>query len=121
MNSRNRWPDLLNLAFGAWLFVSPWVLGTSDDGASSWTAWIVGALVVAVSLVALAAPALAVDEGVGLALGVLLLVAPWLFGYADVDSANANAWIVGPLVALVSFWGVTAARQFGARAHGAHA
>ncbi len=121
MNSRNRWPDVLNLGLGAWLFISPWVLGTSGDGASSWTAWIAGVLVAAVGVVALAAPALALDEGAGIVLGVLLFLAPWLFGYADVGSANANAWIVGPLVALVSLWGVTAARQLSSHAHGAHA
>lgn len=121
MKSRNRWPDVLNLVLGVWLFISPWVLGTSDDGASSWTAWIGGVLIAAVGVVALAAPALAFDEGVGIALGALLFLAPWVFGYADVGSANANAWIVGPLVALVSIWGVTEARQFGAHVHGAHA
>lgn len=121
MNSRNRWPDVANLGLGVWLFISPWALGTSDDGSSSWTAWTVGVLIVAVSVIALGAPALALDEGAGVVLGVLLFVAPWLFGYADVASANTNAWIVGPLVALASLWGVVAARQFGARVHGAHA
>jgi hypothetical protein len=40
------WEEWLNLALGAWLFASPWVLGFSTSVLLMWNAVIVGALVV---------------------------------------------------------------------------
>ena len=40
------WEEWINLALGAWLFASPWVLGFSTSVLLMWNAVIVGALVV---------------------------------------------------------------------------
>jgi hypothetical protein len=40
------WEEWTNLALGAWLFASPWVLGFSSSALLMWNAVIVGALVV---------------------------------------------------------------------------
>jgi hypothetical protein len=42
------WEDWGNLVLGAWLFASPWILGYVGSGA--WNAWIVGAVVVVISI-----------------------------------------------------------------------
>lgn len=42
------WEDWGNLILGAWLFISPWVLGFG--GSASWDAWIVGILIAAISI-----------------------------------------------------------------------
>jgi hypothetical protein len=42
------WEDWGNLILGAWLFISPWLLGFGGSG--SWNAWIVGALVAIISI-----------------------------------------------------------------------
>lgn len=34
------------LVLGAWLLAAPWILGFAAIGATAWTAWIVGILVV---------------------------------------------------------------------------
>jgi len=39
------WEEWINLLLGAWLFISPWVLGFSSDATISWNAWIVGILI----------------------------------------------------------------------------
>jgi len=50
------WEEWTNLALGAWLFVSPWVLGFSSSAFLMWNAVIVGALVVVLAGLAIAPP-----------------------------------------------------------------
>ena len=38
-------PHWVNLIFGIWVFISPWVLGYAALSAIAWSAWIIGALV----------------------------------------------------------------------------
>lgn len=47
------WEEWANLALGAWLIVSPWILGFAANAGAMWTAMVVGVLVAAVSLWAL--------------------------------------------------------------------
>ena len=39
------WEEWINLLLGAWLFISPWVLGFTSNATISWNAWIVGILI----------------------------------------------------------------------------
>lgn len=39
------WEEWVNMAIGAWLVISPWVLGFSGRGGAAWNAVIVGFLV----------------------------------------------------------------------------
>jgi len=66
MKAWTRWQQWVNLIAGAWIFIliagawifiSPWILGSSQDPASSWGAWVLGALLVVAALWALAVPA----------------------------------------------------------------
>jgi hypothetical protein len=43
-------PHWINLIFGIWVFISPWVLGYAALSAIAWAAWIIGALVVILSV-----------------------------------------------------------------------
>jgi hypothetical protein len=54
------WQEWANAVFGVWLVISPWVLGFSALAAAAWNAVIVGVLVVA-----LAVWALATDKDIG--------------------------------------------------------
>ena len=41
----------INIVFGAWVFISPWVLGfASVASAIAWSAWIIGALVLLIAI-----------------------------------------------------------------------
>lgn len=42
----NPWEEWVNLALGAWLLVSPWLLGFSTSASLMWNAVIVGLLIV---------------------------------------------------------------------------
>lgn len=44
------WEDWGNLILGAWLFISPWILGFVTGGVAAWNAYIVGALVALISI-----------------------------------------------------------------------
>ncbi len=47
-------PDWINIVLGAWVFISPWVLGFVGLAAIAWSAWIIGAVVVLLSAWAVA-------------------------------------------------------------------
>lgn len=50
------WEEWTNLALGAWLFASPWVLGFSSSALLMWNAVIAGTLVVVLAGWAIAPP-----------------------------------------------------------------
>jgi uncharacterized membrane protein HdeD (DUF308 family) len=98
-----RLQDWANLVLGALLFISPWVLGYSADAYAGWTAWIGGILIAALAVAALAAFA-QWEEWVNLALGVLVLVSPWVLGFAANLAALWAHVVLGLLVAVLAAW-----------------
>jgi len=121
----NRWQDWLNLILGAWLFISPWVLGFANtataNGATTTTslaagnAWIFGVIVVLLSIAALVR-AQPWEEWLNVAAGVWLFISPWVLRYSHTPNALWNALIVGALVFILAVWDLntlpdTASRQ----------
>jgi len=47
------WEEWVNLAVGAWLIVSPWILGYAGVGWFAWTSVLSGLIIVVLSLLAL--------------------------------------------------------------------
>jgi len=91
---------LLGLAFG----VAPWVFGYSNDTYAMWTSVILGAAIVLFS----GYKALVQDReqkweywAVGL-VGVLAVVAPFVFGFTALTAALWASIIIGGLVVLLS-------------------
>ncbi|MDQ5810628.1 MAG: SPW repeat protein [Actinomycetota bacterium] len=82
---------------GAYLFITPWVLGTSRDEASSANAWIVGACIVVATLRVPIVSVPRVAERIKVGLGAWLLASPFVLGFAG-SAAGWNAWIVGALI-----------------------
>ncbi len=97
-----RWQEGVNILAGAWLFLSPWILGFS--GSPAWIAWVIGVLVVAVAVWAMFVDEARTAEWTGALLGAALFVSPWLWGYAGI--ARTNAWIIGAVVIVASLWAV---------------
>lgn len=102
---RRYWQDWANLAVGVWLFVSPWVLGYADLRSAAWDSWLMGVVVAAVSAAALIlfAPW---QEWVNVIMGVWLLVAPWVMGFASSENSAAlwNHVAVGLVVGGLALW-----------------
>ena len=43
------------------------------------------------------------EDWLGIALGALLLVSPWIFGYSDSSAATMNALVMGSILVLEEF------------------
>jgi hypothetical protein len=99
-----RWQDWVNLALGAWMIISPWVLGFADpNSAAAVSAWVLGAGIVIFAGMA-ASMRKAWEEGINILLGVALLASPWGFEFAAQSTPTSNAVIVGVLVAALALW-----------------
>jgi hypothetical protein len=92
-----KWRKWATVLLGAYLFIAPWIFGTSGDEASSANAWIVGACIVAATLRVPIVSGQWAAELTRVGLGVWLLASPFALGFAG-SGAAWNAWIVGTLI-----------------------
>lgn len=97
-----RWQDWIGLMLGIWLFLSPWWLGYVDMAGAALSAWIIGLATIIVFSVALGQPC-PWEEGVNIALAVLLFAAPFAFWFVESWIAW-NHWIMGVLIAGDALW-----------------
>ena len=99
-------PDWLQLVVGAWVFVSPWILGVAIGSNAAWTAWILGALIVLVALWALAMPDMPWPEYIQIVLAVVLFVSPWVIGFTDNTNFSWSCWISAVVLAALAAWSI---------------
>jgi hypothetical protein len=92
-----------NLVLAALLFIAPWVVGFSGESAAAWTAWLS-----AVALAILAGCELIRfaewEDGVGAGIGIWLIVAPWVAGFATDRAAQWAHIVIGLLAIVFSAW-----------------
>lgn len=105
MSEGRRTQDWINLLLAACLFISPWVIGFVADGTPARNAWIVATALAVIAIAALTAFA-EWEEWLNLALGVWLMAAPWLLGFASHLEAMWTHVIFGALAFAVSAWAV---------------
>lgn len=112
MKSRH-WQDWVNLVFGLWVLVSPWMIAhvmasrTSPAGVAGtamWDHYVVGLAVVAVAAIALFYMFAIWEEWLIIVLGVWLLISPPIFGFESATVLMWNAMIIGALVVLFAGW-----------------
>ena len=78
----------LDYATGVLLIVAPWLFGFANGGAAQWVPVVLGVGVIGVALLTAYEWGMArvipmpVHLGIDLVSGLLLLVSPWLFGFA---------------------------------------
>ena len=113
---RGRYQDLVNLACGVLLFISPWVLRFSGDMMATRSAWITG-VVVAIFAVAALVQFAEWEEWISLLLGVWMIAAPWVVSFSTVGVAVAAFVILGIVVALASMSEIWQVRHPQAMAH----
>lgn len=87
--------DWAEVVIGVVAALSP--LWLSTDTTAMWTMVVLGALIALDGLVSLAMPGMVYGEGVQIALGVLLFIAPWVMGYTEFNGASWTSWIAGVL------------------------
>jgi len=93
--------DWINLICGALLFVSPWALGFADNVMAASTTW-VGGVVIAVMGIAALVQFAEWEEWVALIAGVLMIIAPWVLGFAAITYAVWTCVVLGVVVAVAS-------------------
>jgi hypothetical protein len=103
MNRVKHWQDPVNALLGAWLMVSPWVLGYQGVVVAMVSTMAIGAVLVASSVGAMSLPA-AWEEWLDVVLGVALMLAPFLLGFNGVDAALQNALLTGAVVTFLALW-----------------
>lgn len=101
-----RWQDLVMLVLGVWLFLSPFILQYADAAVmAAWNSYILGVGVVLFAGAALYRPQLW-EEWVNLALGMWLIVAPFVLGFDTHALATWNHIIAGLLIGGDALWSI---------------
>src|SRR5262245_33002046 len=97
--------DWINLVLAVCLFISPWVVGYVADTTPAWNAWIIGVVLAILSIATLSAFA-EWEEWINFALGIWLIISPWVLRFAPDTNARWTQVILGILVAAVAAWAV---------------
>ena len=103
MKRVKHWQDVVNAMLGAWLILSPWVLGFQGVVIATTSTVAVGAILVASSVGAMQVPA-AWEEWLDVILGVALMLSPVMLGFDAVRPALQNALISGGAVTVLAIW-----------------
>jgi SPW repeat len=93
--------DWINLICGVLLFLSPWALGFSGDVMAARAAWIGGVVMFILAVAALVQFA-EWEEWVELIVGALVVISPWVLGFAAVHAAMWSCVVLGVIVVLAS-------------------
>ena len=110
------WQDPVNALLGAWLLLSPWVVGFADERIAMFNFVAVGVLLIAAAIGAIVVPK-AWEEWVEVALGVWLMASPWLLGFAGNMVAMQNALFCGLLVTVLALWVLGTDDEYGGWLH----
>ncbi len=102
MKKWTRWEDWVAIAAG--LAVALSTMFVPAMGSSVAIMLVLGVLLIISGLVNLAMPGLVAMEYVQGALGVLLIISPWIGGYADAMTFGAAwmSWVCGAIVVVVA-------------------
>lgn len=103
MKRVKHWQDFVNALLGAWLLLSPWVLGFQGVVVATVSTMAVGALLIASSAGAMQVPQ-AWEEWLDVMLGVVLMLLPVLLGFDAVRPALLNALGAGGAVTALALW-----------------
>ena len=94
--------DYIKLALAAFLILTPWIFGFTSVAVVSGNTWISGAVIGLASIAAIVALA-EWEEWVSLALGLWVMISPWVLGFhTTVISAMRADVAVGIAVALIA-------------------
>ncbi|HAM27156.1 MAG TPA: hypothetical protein DCP11_10805 [Microbacteriaceae bacterium] len=104
-----RWQDWAVVAAGAYAALS--VIWTTQAGASLLMLMILGVVLAGSGLWSLAMPDLVSMEWVHIAVGVLLLIAPWVGAFSTHAGAAWTSWICGAIGVIAGALAVQPARR----------
>ena len=103
MKHMKHWQDPANAVIGAWLVMSPWVLGFQNSSPALSNSLIIGMALLATALGAIFLPN-AWEEWTEVGLGVWMMLSPWMFGFSNLGAATLNALVSGQLILGLALW-----------------
>jgi len=109
MKKWTRWQDWAAVAVGAYAALS--VLWTTQAGSSMPIMITLGVLLAAAGVWSLAMPGLVTMEWIHVVIGALLVVSPWIGGYAMEAGVAWTSWICGAVAIVVGALAIQPARQ----------
>lgn len=109
MQKWTRWQDWVALAAGLAAALAPLVTDTTTS--ATWTMVVLGVLIIAASVYSLAMPGDVISEGSHAVLGALLVISPWVMGFADMEGLAWTAWIAGAVTLVVGALGFPVANR----------
>ena len=112
MKQLKHWQDPANGVLGAWLILSPWILGLQQPRVAVATFIVAGALLVATAVGSILLPR-AWEEWIGAAIGVLLMCSPWALGFSDVTLAVQVALFTGLAAVVLTLWVLAVDKEYG--------
>ena len=113
-SSASGWKNSVELVIGLWLLLSPLALGFFSNPVASLVTILVATVVFFVSQLGLANQQ-PWEEWVNLIAAVVLIGAPWIFGYASIGAAVWNSVICGGLLVLLTV--LQMVEEYGALKH----
>jgi hypothetical protein len=116
MKQMKHWQDPVNALLGAWLVLSPWIIGFTDERVILFNFLAVGALLVAAAIGAIVVPK-AWEEWVEVVLGVWLMVSPWALGFDGHMAAMQIALFGGLVVTVLALWVLGTDDEYGGWLH----
>lgn len=105
------WQDAVNVVLGAWLVLSPWAIGYQDEAMAMSNAIVIGLALIAASLGAIFVPR-AWEEWTEGALGLWMIVSPWVLGFAG--GARMTAVVTGIVIAALALWTLATDKEYSA-------
>lgn len=116
MKQTKHWQDPVNALLGVWMALSPWVLGFQDQMAPTANGMVIGVALMAAALGAYFLPR-AWEEWTEGALGVWMVISPWVLGFSMNRNAMASAVISGIVVAALALWVLMTDKDYSAWRH----
>lgn len=113
MKRVKHWQDPVNALLGAWLILSPWVLGFQNVVVATVTTAAIGVLLIATGAGAMQF-AQAWEEWLDVILGLALMLAPVLLGFDAARPALLNALVTGGAVTALALWVLASDDEFAA-------
>jgi hypothetical protein len=97
-----KWASWTNFVFGIWLIIAPWVLGYGAfSGKAAAEDVILGIAVLCVAIWSVAVrPGNTSAAWVNVALGIWVIIAPWVLQYSAAPRAVGNDVILGILIVI---------------------
>ena len=103
MKRVGHWQDYVSIAMGAWLIVSPWVLGIHAPLQAIGNFVAIGVVLGAFAHTEVFVPE-AWEEWSELVMGLWLIGSPWVLEFRDVPVAMQNAVASGLVVSVLAVW-----------------